>query len=121
MCDYGDEYILVTGDIKIVGGNNNASFCFKNGPFTRSVVHLNNTHIETAENLQLVINHYNLIEYNDDYQDTAGSLYHFKRNEQSLNNGDIVNVTTHNPSSFKYNSSLFAGLTTEDGGEDGEA
>ena len=116
MCDYGDAYILVTGDIKIVGGNVNTRFCFKNSPFTRSLVHLNDTHIETAENLQLVMNHYNLIAYSDNYQDTVGSFYHFKRDEQSLNNGDIVNGTTDNSSSFKYKPSLLKGLTTEDGG-----
>ena len=55
------------------------------------------------------MNHYNLIEYSDNYQGTAGSLYHFKRDEQSLNSGDIVNVTTDK-------SSLLAELTTEDGG-----
>ena len=113
LCDYGDAYILVTGDIEIVGGNNNMRFCFKKSPFTRSVVH---THIETAENIQLIMNHYDLVEYSDNYQDTAGSLYHFKRDEPSLNSSDIVNVTTDNSSSFKYKSSLLTALTTEDGG-----
>ena len=65
MCDYGDAYTLVTGDIKIVGGNNSTRFCFKNSLFTTSVVHLNDTHTETAENLQLVMNYYNLIEHSD--------------------------------------------------------
>ena len=88
-------------------------FCFKNDQFTRSIVHLNDTHIETAENLQLVMNHYSLIEYSDNYQDTIGSLYHFKRDEQALNNGNLVDVTTTNSSSFKYKSSLLTGLTSE--------
>ena len=60
-------------------------FVFKDAPFTRCVLHLNNTHIETAEKLQLVMKHYNLIEYSDNYQDTVGSLYQFKRDEQPLN------------------------------------
>ena len=62
-----------------------------------------------------------MYEYSDNYQDKAGSLYHFKRNEQSLNNGDIVNVTTDNSSSFKYKSSSLTGLTTEDGGAGADA
>ena len=58
----------------------------------------------------------NLIEYNDSYQDTAGSLYHFKRDEPPLDaQNPLVDVTTDNLSSFKYKSSLLTGLTTEDG------
>ena len=108
----------MTGYIKIINGNNATKFCFKNcSPFTRSVVYLNDMHIETAENLHLVMNHYNLIECSDDYQDFVGSLYIFKRNEQPLNAaGNIIDVTTDNSSSFKYKLDLLTGLTTEDGG-----
>ena len=68
MCDYGDAYILVTGNVKIIGGNENTPFCFKGpSPFTRSVIHLSGTNIETAENLTLVMKHYKLIEYSDNY------------------------------------------------------
>ena len=69
----------MTGNVEIIGENNAATFCFKNCDlFTRSVLHLNDTHIEIAENLELVeMYHYNLIEYSDNYSDTAGSFYHF--------------------------------------------
>ena len=114
MCDYPDAYILLTGDVKIIGGNVNSRFCFKNTPVSRSVLHLNDAHIETAENLELVMKHYNLIEYSDNYQDTVGSLYQFKRDEQPLNvNNNIIDVTTDNSSSFKYKSSLLTGLNAE--------
>ena len=119
LCDYADAYILVTCNAKIIGGNNiNTRFCFKDTPFTRSVIHLNETHIETAENLELVMTYYNLIEYSDNYQDTVGSLYQFKRDEQPFDNNEtnIVNVTTANSSCFKYKSSLIDRSTTEDGG-----
>ena len=52
---------------------------------------------------------YNLIEYSDNYSDTSGSLWQFKRDEIE---GD-VNLTVdgnqipNNSSSFKYKSSLF--------------
>ena len=79
LVDYSDAYILVTGDIKVVGGNNNTSICFKNcSPFTRPVIHLNDEHVETAENLNLVMNLYNLIEYSDNYEQTSGSLWQYK-------------------------------------------
>ena len=121
LCDYADAYILATGDIKIIGGNDNTRLPFKNNLFTRSVVHLNDTHIETAENLQLVMNHSNSVEYSDNYQDTAGSLYHFKRDGQPLNNGNIINVTVYNSSSLKYKSSLLKRSDTEDGGQGADA
>ena len=78
--DYSDAYILVTGNIIVVDGNDNTKAAFKNcHPFTRAVVHLNDEHIDTAENLDLIMNMYSLIEYSDNYADSAASLYHFKR------------------------------------------
>ena len=50
---------------------------------------------------------YNFPEYSDNYADSSGSLYNFKRDEQNMNaDGNLVNVTTANSSSFKYKSSL---------------
>ena len=39
---------------------------------------------------------YNLIESSDNYSDTSGSLWQFKRDEQNMNNGNPANVTTAN-------------------------
>ena len=50
---------------------------------------------------------YNLIEYSDNYSDSTTSLYHFKRQEQNCNNGNIVEITTDDSSSFKYKSSVY--------------
>ena len=110
MCDHTDAFILVTGNVKIIDGNANARFCFKGcGPFTRSVIHLNDTHLETVENIELVMKHHNLIEYSDNYQDTVGFLYQFRRDEQPLNNNNLVDVNAANSRSFKYKSGLLAG------------
>ena len=83
LCDYSDTYILVTGDIAVVGGNDNTKVCFKNcGPFTRCLTHLNDEHVQ------------------------------YKRQEQPLNAaGNIDNLILNNSSSFKYNSSLLERLT----------
>ena len=123
MCDYGDAYIRVTGNVKITVGNENTSFCFKGpSPFTTSIIHLNDTHFETAEILQLVMKHYSLIEYSDNYQDTIGSLYQFRRDEQVLlANGNVDPDNLNNPKSFKYKPSLLSGLTSEAGGADDNA
>ena len=58
---------------------------------------------------------YNLIEYSDNYSDTSGSLWQFKRDEENMKNGNPVNLTTDGSSSFKYKSS-FIGESTAVGG-----
>ena len=94
----------MTGNIKVVGGNNNTKAAFKNcHPFTRSEIHSNDEHVETADNLDLIMNKYNLIEYSDNYSESNASLYHFKRQEPRPNNADLI---TANSSSFKYKLSL---------------
>ena len=94
--DYPDAYISVTGDIVVFDGDINTSVAFKNcSPFTRCLTHLNDMHVETADNLDLVMNLYNLIECSDNYEQTSGSLWQYKRQEQILNaNGNIDNLNT---------------------------
>ena len=46
---------------------------------------------------------YNLLEYSDNYEESSGSLYQFKRDEAPKNNGDVI---VDNSSSFKYKSNL---------------
>ena len=53
---------------------------------------------------------YNSIEYSDNYSDTWGSLWNFKRNEIVGN----IHITSNNSSSFKYKSNLI-GDTVADG------
>ena len=117
LCDYSDAYILVTGDITVTGGDANTKVAFKNcAPFTKCVTHINDEHVGNADNLDIVMSMYSLIEYNDNYSDTSGGLWHFKKNEQNMNNGNPVNVTTADSSSFKYKSSFFKTLEDDDNG-----
>ena len=46
---------------------------------------------------------YTLIEYSDNYSDTSGSFWQFKRDE-IINNADVTN--NNNASSFKYKASI---------------
>ena len=111
LCDYSDAYILVTGNITAAGGDTNTKAAFKNcAPFTRCVTRINNEHAEVAENLGIIMPMYNLIEYSDNYADSFGSKYQFKRDEQNMNNGNIADVTTADSSSFKYKSSILGDL-----------
>ena len=50
---------------------------------------------------------YNLIKYNDNYSDTSGSLWQFKREKSPvINDGNPENVSRANSISFKYKSSF---------------
>ena len=49
---------------------------------------------------------YNLIENSNNYSDTSGTLWQFKRDEQNMNYGNPLDVTTDDSSFFKYKSSL---------------
>ena len=103
LSDYSDAYILVTGDIKVANVATN-TVSFKNcALFTRSITLINDKHVETSENLSIIMSMYNLIEYSDNYADSSGSLYHFKRDESAINDaGKILNVALDNSTSFKY-------------------
>ena len=106
LCDYSDAYILVTGYIKVQNGNDLTRVAIKNcHPFTRATFKLNNEQVYTAGNLDLTMNLYNMLEYSDNYTDTTGFLYQYKRPEPRNNNDNIVNLSTA-LSSFKYQSGL---------------
>ena len=107
LCDYFDVYILVTGDIKVQGGNNDTRVAIKNcHPFTRASFKLNDEQVDKAENLDLTINLHNMLEYSDNYADTTASLYEYKRPEPSDNAGALNDLTANNSSSFKHQSGL---------------
>ena len=93
--DYCDAYILVTVNINITGGNNNTKVPFKNcGPFKKCRSEINETFVDDAEHINITMTVYNLIEYSDNYSETWGSLWQFKRDEIE---GD-VDLTVDNSS-----------------------
>ena len=102
LCDYWDAYILVSGNITVMGGDANTKVAFKNcAPFTKCITHINDEHVHNADNFDNKMPMHNLVEYNDNYSDSSGSLWQFKRNEQNMNNGNSANVNTLDSSSFK--------------------
>ena len=116
LCDYSDTYILVTGNINVTAGDNNTKVAFKNCvPFKKYRTEINGTFVDDANFINITMPMYNLIEYSDNYSDTSGSLWQFKRVEQPIdNNGAFINITAENSSSFKYKSNLL-GNTVADG------
>ena len=55
------------------------------------------TTIDHAEDLDLVMPVYSLIEYNSDYSKTTGSLWFYCNHEATKFNADIVNTDDFNP------------------------
>ena len=116
LCDYSDAYILVTGDITAISVGDDTNIAFKNcAPFTKYITHINDEHTDNVDNLDIVMPMYNLIERSDNYSDTSGRLWQFKRDEQNMNNGNPANVTTADSTSFKYTSSFIREATAVDG------
>ena len=72
--------------------------------FIRCVTHINDEHVETCENLHIIMKMYNLLECSDNYSEFSASLWQFKRDK--LNVATNPDVTTDNSTSFKYKSSL---------------
>ena len=101
LCDCSDAYILVTGDITVTGGIENAEVAFKNwASFTRCVTQINDEHINTAANVDIIIPIYNLIEYNNNCSHIHERSWQFKR-DAVTDAGNPGNVSRNNSSSFK--------------------
>ena len=93
LCDYIDAYVLVKGRVRIVGAGADAAarqaderdkgVAFKNFvPFINCISEINNTQIDNAKDIDIVMPMYNLIEYSDNYAKTSGSLWQYFRDEK---------------------------------------
>ena len=102
LCDYVDAYILADGTIRAANAADaNTRLALKNcAPFEKCNLEINDEHVDTAENLDIVMPMYNLIEYSDNYQDSSATLYQYKRDEPPANLAN--NLATNTSSSFKY-------------------
>ena len=109
LCDYSDAYILVTWNITVVGGDANAKVAFKNcAPFKDCRTELNEVFVDDAQHINITMPMYNLIEYCDNYSDTSGSLWQFKKDEIE-GDDDLTVDANHLPNnslSFRYKSAF---------------
>ena len=109
ICDYADGYILVNGTITITENagpepDENAQrtavqllaarraherdkgVTFKNcAPFVKCISRINNTEIDKAKDIDIVIPMNNLIEYSDNYPKTSGSLWQYYKDDPNNN------------------------------------
>ena len=120
LCDYSDAYILVKGTITVTapGANNDANnirdkrnrpLILKNsGPFVSCITRINGELIEDADDLDIVMPMYNLLEHSKNYRKTIGSLYNFYRDELSddADDDNFGNIKVVNSNTFKYKNKI---------------
>ena len=116
-----DAYILIKGNITVNNtaaadtdaNNTNKKVIFKNcTPFTRSISKINNTEIDNAQCIDIVMPMYNLIEYSYNYSKTSGSLWQYCKEIPAIdNNGKIVDFNGANSTeSLNYKTKITVGL-----------
>ena len=104
-------YILVKGTITVANNaaqgatdNDNKKVIFKNcAPFINCISWINNTQVDDARDIDVVMPMYNLTEYGDNYSETSGALWQYCRDKLALDDGDIVDFNAANATinSFK--------------------
>ena len=107
LCDYSDAYILVNGIITVTGNNPRDR---QNRPltFVSCITRINGELIEDADDLDIVVPMYNLLEYSKNYRKTIGSLYNYYRDELSddADDNNFGNIKVVNSKAFKYKNKI---------------
>ena len=125
LCDYSDAYILVKGTISANNttaagaavNNTNRKVIFKNcAPFTNCISEINNTQIDNAKDIDIVIPMYNLIECSDNYAKATGSLWQYGKDIPARNDNNIIEEFTAGnlTDSFNFKAKI-TGRTGNDG------
>ena len=131
LCDYSDAYIFIKGTVTVNGvlneaeneilGRNTPLILQNNAPFVSCMTKINNEFIEDADDLDIVIPMYNLLEYSKNYRKTIGSLYNYYRDELSDDNNpnSFPNTNVVNSNAFEYKNKI-TGNTNNQGTKDVE-
>ena len=125
LCDYSDAYILVMGTISVNNtaaqgaavNNNNKKVIFKNcAPFTNCISEINNTQIDNATDIDIVMPMYNLIEYSDNYSKATGSLWQYCKDMPARNANDEIVIFADGNTTDSFNFKVkITGRTESDG------
>ena len=130
LCDYSDADILVKSTITVTapGANNRANnlrdkrnrpLILKNhAAFVSCITRINGELIEDADDLDIVMSMYNLLEYSKNYRKTIGSLYNYYRDELS-DDADDNNFKVVNSNTFKYKNKIIGNTYNVDAGAQG--
>ena len=118
LCDYSDAYILVKGTVTVNGvvsgveneilRRNRPLILKNNAPFVSCMTKINNEFIEDADDLDIVMSMYNLLEYSKNYRRTIGSLCNYYRDELSDDNNpnNFPNTNVVNSNAFEYKNKI---------------
>ena len=124
LCDYSDAYVWVIGTITVTNPNDNVNFnkeltLKNNAPFISCISKINGELLENAEDLDIVMPIYNLLEYSKNHEKTSGSLFNYCRDEPKEHiiraGNNEINIYIRNPKSFDYKTKITGSL---DAGED---
>ena len=114
----------VKGKITVTNPNDNVNFnkelTLKNNvPFISRISKINGELVENAEDLDIVMPMYNLLEYSKNYEKTLGSFFNYYRDEQKEHTigagNNAINISIKNSKSFDYKTKIIGSL---DAGED---
>ena len=113
LCDYSDAYILVEGTVTVAGNNlrdrqNRPLILKNNAPFVLCITRINGELIEYADDLDIVMPMYNLLEYSKNYRKTIGLLYNYYRDELSndADDNNFNDIKVVNSNTFKYKNKI---------------
>ena len=110
LYDYTDAYILASSTITVPQASADGAavskaieknIIIKNcALFTNCISEINNTQIDNAKDMDIVMAMYNLIEYSDNYSKTSGSLWYQYRDEPFLGaNGAVADFPANDNNS----------------------
>ena len=133
LCDYSDAYILVKGTITVTapGVNNNADnirdkrnrplILKNNARFVSCITRINGKLIEDADDLDIVMSMYNLLEYSKNYRKIIGSLYNCYRDEliDDADDNNFDNINFVNSNTFKYKNKIMGNTYNVNAGVQG--
>ena len=133
LCDSSDAYILVKGTITVTapGANNGANnirdkrnrplILKNNAPFVSYITRINGELIDDADDLDIVMSMYNLLEYSKNYRKTIGSLYNYYRDKLSddADDNNFDNIKVVNSNTFKYKIKITGNTYNVNAGADG--
>ena len=108
LCDYIDAFIVVKGTMNLLAVPANESdkavkVMFKNNaPFRLCISKTNNILVDNAEDLDIVLPMYNLLEYSRNNSMSSGSLWNCCRGQINVD----FNESASNGNSFKYKAKI---------------
>ena len=95
------------------GAKRNKAVAFiNNAPFINCISKINDVQIDNAEDLNVVMSMYNLLEYSKNYRETTSSMWNYDKDEPS-------NPLSSNSESLKYKTSITGNTYNVGDGEEG--